>query len=65
LPILAVLVQAQQRGEIEHHHLGVIAGGLLGMIESLHAAPEDVPEYSRQTMASELIDALLNGLRKR
>lgn len=64
-PILAVLEQAQQRGEIEHHNLGVIAGGLLGMIESLHTAPDNIPELSREAMASELIDALLNGLRKR
>jgi len=65
LPILAVLEQAQQRGEIEHHNPGLIAGGLLGMIESLHAVPDASVERSRKIMAFTLIDAFLDGLRKR
>ncbi len=64
-PIESALHQGQQRGEIAHHNLGLIAGGLVGMIESLHAVPEYALEQSRQEMAHELIDVLLNGLRKR
>jgi TetR/AcrR family transcriptional regulator, cholesterol catabolism regulator len=64
-PIEAVLVDAQRRGEIEHQDLGLVAGGLFGMIESLHAVPAHALRLSRPQMAHELIDVLLNGLRRR
>ena len=64
VPVEVALVQAQQRGEVEHHNLGLIAGGLVGMIESLHAAPADAA-ITRQTMAYDLIDVVLAGLRPR
>ncbi len=63
-PIEAALTMALERGAIQHHNLGLVAGGLLGMIESLHAAPGDAP-ISRVTMAYELIDVMLDGLRPR
>jgi hypothetical protein len=47
--------------------LGLIAGGFLGMIESLHAIPEyalQEESRSRQELANELIEVLLHGLRK-
>ncbi len=65
LPIQTVLQSAQGRGEITHHNLGLIAGGLLGMIESMYAVPENALVQNRQAMAHELIDTLLNGLRPR
>lgn len=65
LPIQTVLQSAQQKGEITHHNLGLIAGGLLGMVESLYSVPEDALVQNRQMMAYELIDTLLNGLRPR
>jgi len=65
LPIETTLREAQQRGEIDHADLGLIAGGVLGMIESLHAVPEHVLRQSRSAMAYTLIDTLLNGLRPR
>jgi TetR/AcrR family transcriptional regulator, cholesterol catabolism regulator len=63
-PIEAALEQAQARNEIAHHNLGLIAGGLLGMIESLHALPEFEldPGQRRSQLAHELIDVLLDGL---
>lgn len=67
-PLEAALAQAQQRGEIEHHNLGLIAGGILGMVETMYAVPQGVVDgegQSRQAMAYELIDVLLNGLRRR
>ena len=63
-PIEAALARAQEGGQIKHHNLGLIAGGLLGMIESLHSAPSHV-QISRQTMAYDLIDVMLDGLRSR
>ena len=62
-PIESALRGAQERGEIEHHNLGLIAGGFLGMIESLYAIPEYALRQSRPEMAYELIDVLLTGLR--
>lgn len=68
-PIEAAIEQAHARGEIVVKNAGLIAGGVLGMIESLHAVPQHVfeygPEYERQAMARELINTLLNGLRPR
>ena len=68
-PIEAVLAHAGAQGEIEHHNFGLIAGGILGMLEALHAVPQHVfdedPTLARRGMAYELIDTLLNGLRKR
>ncbi|MEM8530702.1 MAG: TetR/AcrR family transcriptional regulator [Chloroflexota bacterium] len=64
-PIEQVLEQAQQRGEVEHHDLGVIAGGILGMVEGFHAIPDYALDKERQLLAYELIDAMLNGIRKR
>ena len=64
LPLQAALEQARERGEIRHHDLGLIAGGLLGMIESLHALPDGASGRGRQEMAYDLVDTLLDGLRK-
>ncbi len=64
-PIEAALQDAHKRGEIAHHNLGLVAGGLLGMIENLYAVPEAVLEESRQQMARHLIDVLLDGLHTR
>jgi AcrR family transcriptional regulator len=68
LPVEGMLQAARQNGEIEHPNLGLIAGGVVGMLESLHAVPESAvveSGQSRQGMAYDLIDVLLNGLRKR
>lgn len=70
MPLHKLLEQAHARGEIEHDDLGVIAGGLLGMIESLHAVPTEVlmqhgRTLDRNYMARKLIDALLDGLMRR
>ena len=39
-PIEEALEQAEKRGEIKHHDFGLMAGGLLGMIEALFSVPE-------------------------
>src|SRR5690606_2225712 len=48
LPVERVLVEAQARGEIDHHNPGLIGGGLLGMLESLHAIPDYALESPNQ-----------------
>ncbi|HLG75249.1 MAG TPA: TetR/AcrR family transcriptional regulator [Ktedonobacteraceae bacterium] len=64
LPIMETLAQAQRRGEIQNPDVGLVAGGLLGMIESLYAVPTEALVQSRQEMAHHLIDTFLNGLRR-
>jgi AcrR family transcriptional regulator len=61
-PITTALAQAQERGEIDHDDLGLVAGGLLGMIESLHAIPATVLTQNRQVMGYSLIRVMLRGL---
>jgi AcrR family transcriptional regulator len=64
-PIGLALEMAHARGEIQHHDVGLIAGGILGMLENLHSVPETALERSkrtRQSMAHELIDVMLYGL---
>ncbi len=65
IPIALLLEDAQSRGQIQHSNLGLIAGGLLGMIESMYSVPEQGIVQSRQAMARDLIDTMLNGLRPR
>lgn len=65
LPIEAVLRSARQQGVIDYEDLILAAGTSIGMIESLYAVPQRVAIKSRQTMAYEMIDILLNGLRPR
>lgn len=76
-PIEEIFAQAELRGEIKHHDFGLIAGGLLGMIEALFAVPEQVffedmkmeatmvplPVQGRQLMVRELVDVMITGLR--
>ena len=61
-PVIEVLRQAQARGEIEHTDLGLVGGGVVGLVESLHAIPSEVLTISRVAMADVLIDVLLYGL---
>jgi AcrR family transcriptional regulator len=62
IPIEQALRAAADQGVIQHHDLGLVAGGLLGMIGSLHAVPEDTPFLNRTQMAHDLLDVMLNGL---
>jgi AcrR family transcriptional regulator len=67
-PIEQVLKQAEQRGEIQHENFGLVAGGLVGVIESMYSVPEHVVQegpHTRQQMAYELIDIFLDGLRSK
>jgi len=63
LPIEAILCTAREQGVIEYEDLILAAGTFIGMIESLYAVPQRAAMKSRQTMAYEMIDILLNGLR--
>lgn len=64
-PIHKALQHAAQQDEVHHDDLGLVAGGILGMIEALYAVPDYAVTTSRAAMAHALIDVLLNGLRPR
>jgi AcrR family transcriptional regulator len=67
-PIQSALERARRDGEIDYwsSDLGLIAGGILGMVESLYGIPESALQTGAPTrvmMAHTLIDVLLDGLR--
>ena len=65
IPVEQALQRAQQNGEIVHHDLGLVAGGLVGMLESLHAIPIEqalLEGKYLQTLANTLIDVMLDGI---
>lgn len=65
-PIEQALRQALERGEIDHADTGLIAGGLLGMVESLYAVPDSALQgaRTRKNMAHSLVDVILDGIRQ-
>lgn len=66
-PVEQALCRAAQRGEIAERDLGVVAGGLVGMIESLHAVPDAAlarDGRTRSELAYRLIDVMLDGLHR-
>lgn len=65
VPLIAALAGAQAQGGIHHNDLDLISGGILGMLQSLHAVSEQAAGKPRQTMAHRLIDVFLDGLRPR
>jgi len=65
VPIEVELYAAQQRGEIQHPHIGLIAGGIIGMVESIFSVPDFPGTPSKQTISYELIDVILAGLTPR
>lgn len=62
LPVSAVLQDAIQTGEIFHDDPILVAGGLLGMVENLHAVPDNVRPEGKEWMAHRLVDTMITGL---
>jgi AcrR family transcriptional regulator len=65
VPVEAILRSARDQGVIEYEDLILAAGTFIGMIESLYAVPQRPAMKSKQSMAYEMVDILLNGLRPR
>lgn len=63
-PVEHVLGQAQQRGEVADHNLPMVAGLLLGTIQSLFAAPASIvgSPVQLRAMAHKAVRVLLVGL---
>lgn len=53
---------ARTLGEVGDCDAGLVAGGLLGMVESLHAVPVAIVGRDRFEMACYLIDIVLKGI---
>ncbi|MCX7024476.1 MAG: helix-turn-helix domain containing protein [Spirochaetes bacterium] len=62
LRLKAVLDEAVVDGEIGCRDTGLVAGGLIGLVESMHAIPGFALRRSRIEMAGELVDVMLAGL---
>lgn len=62
LPVARVITDARNRGEVATENPILVAGGLLGMIESLHAAPQTNMPAGLDEMAQTLVDTMLEGL---
>jgi hypothetical protein len=63
LRLQGVLQQAVDAREIRaDSDAGLLAGALIGLIESFHAIPDFAVRTSRLEMATKIIDILLKGL---
>lgn len=61
-PLHAVLDGAVASGQIDSCNTGLVAGALIGMVESLFSVPDFAVQKSREHMAFELVDILIRGL---
>ena len=57
-----VIEAARESGEVGACDPGLLAGGILGLVESLHSVPVAIVKRDRNTMACELIDVVLKGI---
>ncbi len=62
LRLREALAAADSGGQIVCEDPGLVAGGLVGLIESIHSVPAFAVSRSRADMAGDLIDIVLRGL---
>jgi TetR/AcrR family transcriptional regulator, cholesterol catabolism regulator len=56
------LEESRRSGEVGACDPGLLAGGIFGLIESLHSVPVAIVGRDRYAMACELLDVLLKGI---
>ena len=61
-PLHRVLDEAVASKQIDACNTGLVAGALIGMVESLFSVPDFAVQKSREHMAFELVDILIKGL---
>lgn len=61
-PIEALLREAHTSGEIANERFGLVAGGIVGMIQSLFSVPDFALQPTRASMGRDLVDAFLDGI---
>lgn len=62
VPVESILVEAHRAGEAPAGEFGLIAGGLVGMIQSLFAVPEYAIPSTRCDMGRRLMDVCIDGI---
>lgn len=62
MPVESILRDAHDAGELATAEIGLIAGGLVGMIQSLFSVPEYAVPESREVMGHKLVDAFIDGI---
>jgi TetR/AcrR family transcriptional regulator, cholesterol catabolism regulator len=62
VPIQRAIEAAREAGEVGDCNPGLLAGALVGMVESLFAVPVEVVGRDRRAMACDLIDVILKGI---
>ncbi|MBX3083322.1 MAG: TetR/AcrR family transcriptional regulator [Anaerolineae bacterium] len=62
-PIQQIFRQAAARGEIKCANAGLLAGGLLALVESIHHLPAHIATQPKTGMVDAWIDVIVNGLR--
>ena len=62
VPVEQILCAAYERGELKNPDAGLLAGGIVGLVQSLFSVPEHAVRMSRHEMGRRLIDALLDGI---
>ena len=60
-PIAAAFMAAQQRGEVQHENLGLIAGALVASIQAIYSLSQQ-HECDQQEMANQLVDIFIRGI---
>jgi AcrR family transcriptional regulator len=58
----AAIAASRESGVVGPCDPGLLAGGLLGMVESLHSVPTAIVKRDLNSMACELIDVVLKGI---
>jgi len=64
-PIEEILSDALEAGEIDNPEVGLVAGGLVGMIQSLFAVPAFAVQGSLTAMGKKLVDVFIDGIGSR
>ncbi|MFW6312629.1 MAG: TetR/AcrR family transcriptional regulator [Spirochaetota bacterium] len=61
-PIEYMLRDAHEAGEIRNTEFGLVAGGIVGMLQSLFSVPEFAVQGSRAAMGKKLVDVFIDGV---
>jgi TetR/AcrR family transcriptional regulator, cholesterol catabolism regulator len=60
--VQAAFEEALRSGQVGPCDPGLLAGGVIGLLESLHSAPEREVGRTRSVMANDLLDIILKGI---
>ena len=61
-PVERIIRDAYEAGEIRNTEFGLVAGGIVGMLQSLFSVPDFAVQESRAAMGRKLVDVFIDGL---